>query len=104
MITEAQINELKAKYGNVLSQVTIHTKDKTVEYVIRIPPRSVIDAVASESRPGTVNVNEVSKILISNCVLAGDMDLIERDGNVYSTLLSRIKDEINDYKAEVKNL
>ncbi len=78
MLTDIQIKELKAKYGEDLELITIDTENgKTVEYVIRTPTRSVIEAISENEEKNNGN-RESAKILIANCVVFGDTEFIDK--------------------------
>ena len=102
--TELEIQDLKAKYpGALLLQVDIKTDDdKEVCYILKEPKRSVIDAMASSDK--TEGGDAASKTLIANCVVWGNLDLIENSGNVYLTLLSRCKEVVKKYQSTIKKL
>lgn len=102
--TDLEIQDLKAKYpGALLLQVDIKTDDdKEVCYILKEPKRSVIDAMSSNGK--TEGEETASKTLIANCVVWGNLDLIENSGNVYLTLLSRCKEVVKKYSSTVKKL
>ncbi|TWP30511.1 hypothetical protein ETU09_00490 [Apibacter muscae] len=100
MITEAEIQDLKARHGDFLTQVNIEVEGNKKTYIIKPPTRTVIDIISDEK----TNTAEVSKVLINNCVVFGDLELIEKNGKVYTTLLAHIKDEVGNYKSEAKKL
>lgn len=106
-LTDEQIQDYKARRGD-LTQIHVFPpgyKQKTddsaeldeaaaekanaVPFIICVPSRTVIDRVAELGVKK--QIVEVNKCLIANCVIAGDMELLERDGNVYADVLSEIQ-------------
>lgn len=101
-ISEEKINELKAQYGQ-LTLVEIKTgENSTTEYILVPPSRKVMDIVGTYGIQK--NVTGANKALIANCVVAGDMDLLEKDGSIYSTLLGDIRDLFAIRERKVKKL
>ena len=103
-ITAAHIQDWKARHGaDGLSEVLVTIDDNTTaRFVICKPGRTVMDAVAQHGI--SKNVAGSNKALISNCVLGGDMELLEKDGGVYGEVLKHINASISAYRTEVKKL
>lgn len=107
MFSESEIQQYKAKYGDVLSEVTVILDDnKEEKYIIAIPSQTVLECIAEETAgvSDKMQINAASKTLLANCVIAGDKELIKRNGNVYTTLLAAINGLVKNYKLEIKKL
>lgn len=107
MFSESEIQQYKAKYGDVLSEVTVILDDnKEEKYIIAIPSQTVLECIAEETAgvSDKMQINAASKTLLANCVIAGDKELIKRNGNVYTTLLAAINALVKNYKVEIKKL
>lgn len=100
-ITPELVQSLKAKYGSHnlhLVEVVLEKsgneddadgeKERTAEYIVRTPTRAVMDAIGEHGIKK--EVTKANKVLLSNCVLAGNMDLLESDGTVYAALLGEL--------------
>jgi hypothetical protein len=87
-VTEELVLELKAKYSEKrLRRLKIKTAEGDIlEFIIRKPTRSVIEAVGNCKGDATA----ANKILIANCVLAGDGDALENDGDVYGDVMKGV--------------
>jgi hypothetical protein len=119
-ITPEDIQDMKARHGaEELSLVSIKpqplmVKDgdgketaapgdgKEAKFIIKTPGRTVLDVVGQYGL--AKNVVASNKALISNCVLGGDMDVMEKDGGVYSALLAEINKLVKKKEVTVKKL
>ena len=116
-ITPEIIQDWKARHGaDALSQSTIrlpkeesNSGDKegsegeiAARFILKKPTRWIMDAVASSGLKKDVIAS--NKVLIANCVLGGDMDLLEQDGGIYSALLRDINKQITFYEGDLKKL
>jgi hypothetical protein len=107
MFTESEIQQYKARYGDVLSEVTvILDNNKKESYIIAIPSQTVLECIADETAgvSDKIQINAASKTLLANCVIAGNKELIKMNGNVYTTLLAAINGLVKNYKVEIKKL
>lgn len=103
-VTPDDIRDWKAKYGeDNISQIIIKTADdKTADFIVRKPSRPVVDAVAKHN--AAKDTTAAAKSMINNCILAGDIEKMEQDGGIYSSLLVRLTEQIKSYDTEVKKL
>lgn len=113
-VTDADIQEWKHKYGSV-EELTIEVEpavldadgnvlEKVIEttFIVKQPNRTVLDVAGSHGvKKDVVGAN---KVLISNCVLAGDKDLLENNGSVYSTVLKTLNQLVQVKKNKLKKL
>jgi len=98
VITPDHIRDWKAKHGDVLSEVSIGE----AKFIVRLPSRRVVDLVAQlEHKKDIVGMNNT---MISNCVLGGDIDVMEQDGATYTDLIAEIGKLITRKKVSVKKL
>jgi len=101
-ITPEMIQDWKLKYGE-LQQIDVELEEgKTASFIARRPNRSVMDAIGEYGVKK--QVAEANKVLIANCVLGGDMDLMENDGSVYTALLEQLERLVTRKRASVKKL
>ena len=87
--TEEQYKELKAKYGNRLRMVTVETEDGRYDYLIIRPSRAHMMLVASKGKDG--DYEAANAVLINNCVVAGDRDVLDEDYAVYSAVMQAMQ-------------
>lgn len=101
-ITPDMNREWEAKYGKKrISDLEIETSDGEVaKFVIRKPDRQVLEAMGKHA--AAKNVSATNKVLISNCVLGGDMEALEKDGEVYIEMLAQLNLLKNQAKSSVK--
>ena len=88
--TEEQYKEMKAKYGNRLRMVTVETEDGRCDYLIIRPSRAHMMLVASKGKDG--DYEAANAVLINNCVVAGDRDVLDEDYAVYSAVMQAMKE------------
>jgi hypothetical protein len=88
--TEEQYKELKAKYGNRLRMVTVETEDGRYDYLIIRPSRAHMMLVANKGKDG--DYEAANAVLINNCVVAGDRDVLDEDYAVYSAVMQAMKE------------
>lgn len=101
-ITPDMNREWEAKYGKKrISDLEIETSDGDVaRFVIRKPDRQVLEAMGKYA--AAKNVSATNKVLISNCVLGGDMEALEKDGEVYIEVLEQLNALKKKAKSTVK--
>lgn len=111
-VTPEIIQDWKARFGDAegcITQVNVpitDTKDgedgPQARYFLCVPSRTVVDRVAEYGM--NKELQQANKLLIANCVLGGDMDILERDGNVYEAVLNEIQKLRKSRVASVKKL
>ena len=114
-ITPEMIQQWKANYGDikqiVISRINrVPGNDGKVEevrsvyaqFVVCKPSRTVMDLLGKYQT--SQNVIEANKTIISNCVLGGDLDLLEKDGFLYTEVLDRLRNLADELEAEIKNI
>lgn len=89
-ITKEQIAKWKQTKGK-LTELSIPLDTKDAKFVICKPPRNILSALAQYGQDG--EVEKVNNLLISNCVLGGDMVYLDEDKGdlqVYMTMLDEL--------------
>lgn len=71
-------------------------------FIIRKPSRTEMDAVGELGIKK--ELTKANKMLISNCVLGGDMDILEMDGTVYGEVIANIEKMMSARKSSLKKL
>lgn len=87
--TEEQYKELSSKYGKRLRMVTVQTEDGRYDYLIIRPSRAHMMAVAAKGKDG--DYEAANNVLINNCVVAGDKDVLEEDFSVYNAVMQAVQ-------------
>lgn len=88
-ITSEQNAEFESKYGKSrISDLEVNVDDQIYRFVVRKPDRNVLEAIGTHA--AQKNVKGVNNVLIKNCVLGGDMEALEKDGEVYLEVLNHI--------------
>ena len=102
--TPDKVTEAKAKYA-ALKSVTVTLKDGSKEnYVIAQPSRAVLDMISkyfSENKD-----HKVREVLNANCILAGNMDVINNplDTSPGDTVYGKITEWVDKLQIEEKEL
>ncbi|MFD2566078.1 hypothetical protein [Pseudotenacibaculum haliotis] len=99
-ITKEQRKEWEAKFGkHRIKDITFEVDGISYGFVLRKPSRSVMEAVAKE---GEKNIAAANNIFLKNCVLGGDMEAIDLDGDVYLIVIKEISLLLNKKNITVK--
>jgi len=87
-VTPELIQDSKAKYSEKrIRLIEVKSGDGDVyQFLLRKPNRNVIEAVTRTKD----NVTETNKILIANCVLAGDDEAFENDCDVFGEVMKQL--------------
>lgn len=83
--TEEEYAAQEAKFGRRLRMVTVETDDGRADFLVIRPSRQHMMLVASKGKDG--DYEAANNVLIQNCVVAGDRNILEEDFAVYSTVL-----------------
>ena len=98
------LEALKAKHGNKLSELRITTsEEKEIVFVLKKPTRAVIEAIADTKNDPKGKISKSSNIMLQNCVVAGPMEELE-DGEVYATVLEAVGKLFTKASSEIKKL
>lgn len=87
--TPEEHRELQAKYGNRLRMVTVCTEDGRYDYLVIRPSRAHMMLVASKGKDG--DYEAANAVLINNCVVAGDRNVLDENFAVYNTVMQAIQ-------------
>lgn len=99
-ITPEVRKQWEAKFGKKrIHDIELETEEGSYRFILRKPGRNVMEAVATA---GEKDIAGANKIFISNCVLGGDMEAIDLDGDVYLTILGEIAALTTQKKIKVK--
>lgn len=129
-ITAEQIQDWKAKYNVPLTEITVRAKptqdevDKAVSahreqngpaapmpkvlgkimarFIARRPSRTVMDLLSKYG--AEKDTIAASKCIVSNCILGGDMEVLENDGGVYTEVLFKLRNLFETTEVELKNI
>jgi uncharacterized protein (UPF0128 family) len=101
-ITPDVNREWEAKFGKKrIVDLEIETQDgELVKFVLRKPDRAVLEAMAQHGIKN--DVRSTNRALIKNCVLGGDMEALEKDGEVYLEVLTQLNKLKHEAKSTVK--
>lgn len=101
-ITPDQNAQWEAQYGkNRIVDVEIETASgDTARFVLRKPNRNVMEAIGKPAAEN--NIAKVNQIFIANCVLGGDMESLDQDGDIYAEVLQLITKLTSKVKSKVK--
>lgn len=96
------ISALKAKNGKRLRYLKVTTEDGISEFILKKPSRATSSAVrdALEKKDETL----ASDIMLKNCVLAGDLEDIEEDAEVFTQVTQYIGTLVNKAEVAAKKL
>lgn len=78
------------------------TPARVAQFICIPPTKTVMDALGQHQQ--SKNIAAANKLLIANCVLGGDLDIMERDGGVYGQLLSAINKLTVRKEADIKKV
>ncbi|MGB1307531.1 MAG: hypothetical protein ACPG6B_01375 [Oceanihabitans sp.] len=99
----AELNqEWEAKYGKSrIIDLEVKVSEKEIySFVLRKPDRPVLEAIGKHA--ANKDVAAANKVLISNCVLGGDMEALNKDGEVYLEVLEQLNLLKHQAKSTVK--
>ncbi|WP_435135716.1 hypothetical protein [Formosa sp. A9] len=101
-ITPEMNQEWEAKYGKTrLIDLEVQISDtETFNFVLRKPDRPVLEAIGRHA--ANKDVAAANKTLINNCVLGGDMEALNKDGEVYLEVLEQLNLLKHKAKSTVK--
>ena len=100
--TEDEIKNFKIKHGKRLRYLNVKTEDGNSEFIIKKPNRATSEAVADafDKKDNAL----AATIMISNCVIAGDIGDIDEDAEVYTKVTTFISTLVKEAEIEVKKL
>ncbi|MBV7268371.1 hypothetical protein [Winogradskyella luteola] len=100
-ITDEQNKAWEAKYGKSrIVDLEVEVDGQSYNFVLRKPDRAVLEAMGKHAV--SKNVQQTNKTLISNCVLGGDMEALDKDGGVYVEVLQNLQKLKTEAKSTIK--
>ncbi|MDY3317772.1 hypothetical protein PG630_10690 [Riemerella anatipestifer] len=105
MFSESVLEDLKLKYPYGLRILEIYPDEDAkdpLKYIVKKPSKSLVYLLSSKEYEG--NMQASSEVMLSNCVLAGDMEALEQDASVFSELVSRIGEMMKSARSELKKV
>ena len=103
--SESVVEDFKLKYPHGLRIIEIYPEEDSVEplkYLVKKPSKALVYLLSSKEYEGDVQAS--SDAMIANCVLAGDMDVLEQDASIFTELTSRIGDLMKGARSELKKV
>ena len=101
-----QVEAAKAKYSSkCLKILEVFPDDDTEEpnqYLIKKPSPSLVYLLSSKEFEN--NIEKSSSAMISNCVLAGDAELLENDASVFTELVEQIGSLTKSARSSLKKV
>lgn len=100
--TEDEVKNARIKYGKRLRYLRVITPDGNSEFIIKKPSRATSSAVrdAIDKKDNDL----ASEIMISNCVVIGDLEDIEEDAVVFAKVTNFLTSMVNEAELEAKKL
>jgi hypothetical protein len=113
--SDEKVNEWKAKYPHVVKELEIYpsgvefdkdgqASEDPVYYLIRKPSKALLNLLSSKEYKGEQNTEKANDAMIKNCVLEGDMERMENDGSICTSLLEKIANLVNATKVTLKKV
>ena len=107
--TEEQIEAYKAKYPNVVGEVTLvpskfdeSEEDDPCYFLVKKPSKALLTMLGSKEYKD--DSEKANNALISKCVLAGDMEMLENDSSVFTGLIEKLLNLSNVTKVQLKKV
>ena len=109
--TQEQLEDFKLKYPKVVRELVVYpsgtnfdkegnSDEEPAYFIIKKPSKSLVSLVNSKEYKG--NDDKINDAIIKNCVLAGDMELLENDASIYTGVLDILANLLSASKAELK--
>lgn len=111
--TQEQLEDFKLKYPKVVRELVVYpsgtefdkegnTDEEPAYFIIKKPSKSLVHLINSKEYKG--DVEKANQTMISNCVLAGDTELLENDASVYTGVIEQLANLIQASKVELKKV
>lgn len=101
-VTKQQIEDWKKKHVRIKQVVAKRKTGGSVSFIVGQPTREIMDSWLFHFDKGSYP--EARAVLTSNCVLHGDVSLLEEDINLQSTILKKIQGMLEDFQTSEKEL
>ena len=103
--SESVVEDFKLKYPHGLRIIEIYPEEDSVEplkYLVKKPSKALVYLLSSKEYENDIQAS--SDAMIANCVLAGDLDILEQDASIFTELTSRIGDLMKGARSELKKV
>ena len=111
--TQEQLEDFKLKYPKVVRELVVYpagtefdkegnTDEEPAYFIIKKPSKSLVHLISSKEYKD--NADKTNEAIIANCVLAGDMELLENDASVYTGVIEQLAGLITASKVELKKV
>lgn len=100
--TEDEVTNARIKYGKRLRYLKVITPDGNSEFIIKKPSRATSSAVRDAIDKKDQDL--ASEIMISNCVVIGDLGDIEEDAVVFAKVTNFLTSMVQEAELEAKKL
>jgi hypothetical protein len=104
--SEEQVEAAKAKYGaKCLKILEVYPDEDTEQpslFLIKKPSPSLVYLLSSKEFDN--NIEKSSNAMISNCVLAGDQELLNNDASVFTELVEKIGSLTKSARSSLKKV
>lgn len=101
-----QVEASKAQYGvkclKILEVFPDEDYKKPVEFLIKKPSPALVYLLSSKEMEN--NIEKSSAAMISNCVLAGDEDLLNNDASVFTEIVEKIGSLTKSARSSLKKV
>ncbi|MDY3343772.1 hypothetical protein PG326_00690 [Riemerella anatipestifer] len=113
--TQEQLEDFKLKYPKVVRELVVYPSgtsfndegnadEEPAYFIIRKPSKNLVSLINSKEYKGEENVDKANDAIISNCVLAGDMELLENDASIYTGVIEQLASLITASRVELKKV
>lgn len=111
--TKQEVEAAKAKYPRVVRELEIYPSDTEFDkegkpdqepayFLIKKPNKILLDMLGGNEYKK--DAEAANKAMLDNCVLKGDMELMENDASVYTALLENLANLVQAQKVTLKKL
>jgi len=101
-----QVEAAKAKYGanclKILEVFPDEDAEKPVEFLIKKPSPALVYLLSSKEMEN--NIEKSSSAMVSNCVIAGDSDLLNNDASVFTEIVEKIGSLTKSARSSLKKV
>jgi len=111
--TEADIENYKAKYPNVVREIAVYPSGTTFTekgeaseepayFLVKKPNKHLLSLVTSKEYQE--NPDKANEALVKNCVLEGDMEWLEGDASIYMGLITELSSLLKSSRVALKKV
>ena len=103
--SESVVEDFKLKHPHGLRIIEIYPEEDSAEplkYLVKKPSKALVYLLSSKEYENDIQAS--SDAMIANCVLAGNLDILEQDASIFTELTSRIGDLMKGARSELKKV